>query len=48
MIFFWEALGPIKYPLAFSLVAVALLSSLSAARLVRPSAWAELRVSRGG
>lgn len=39
----WQALGFIRWPLTFSLLAVALLSALSVYRLFRPGAWGDLR-----
>ena len=39
----WNAVGFIRWPLAFSFVAVVLLSGLSAYRLFRPGAWGDLR-----
>lgn len=38
----WEAMGFIRWPLAFSLLAVVLLSLYSAGRLFRPSAGPDL------
>jgi hypothetical protein len=38
----WESMGFIRWPLAFSLLAVVLLSLYSAGRLYRPSASADL------
>lgn len=39
----WYALGFIRWPLAFSFVAVVFLTGLSAYRLFRPGAWGDLR-----
>lgn len=39
----WEAMGFIRWPLAFSLLTVLLLSAWSAAKLFRPNAVADLR-----
>ena len=39
----WDALGFIRWPLAFSFLAVLFLSGLSAYRLFRPGAWGDLR-----
>ena len=39
----WSELGLIRWPLAFSLLAVLLLSGLSVYRLFRPGAWGDLR-----
>ena len=43
MISLWEAVGVIRYPLTFSLLAVVLLSLWSGGRLLRPGAWGDLR-----
>lgn len=42
MTMIWEAMGFIRWPLAFSMVAVAALTVWSAARLFRPGASADL------
>lgn len=39
----YEALGFIRWPLTFSLLAVVFLSGLSTYRLFRPGAWGDLR-----
>lgn len=39
----WQAMGVIRWPLAFSLLTVLLLSAWSAAKLFRPNAVADLR-----
>lgn len=39
----WDALGFIRWPLAFSLLSVLFLSGLSTYRLFRPGAWGDLR-----
>jgi hypothetical protein len=39
----WNAVGFIRWPLVFSLLAVVFLSGLSTYRLFRPGAWGDLR-----
>lgn len=39
----WIQLGLIRWPLLFSLLAVVLVTSLSAHRLFKPGAWGDLR-----